>query len=161
VWYNITNKEVIDMTRDEFIAEYYKVSAKAVQFSEKARREGLLGLEDFIDYKKADQRDILEYGLIFVIDGTDAAVIRDILSLIIDQEEDKYAHLLMNLKMEAVLSIQSGDNTRVLAYKLNAHTDLTLTDDPIMQKMKYDRDDKGRFTKEEIDALIGGLDKNE
>jgi flagellar motor component MotA len=157
VWYNITNKEVIDMTRDEFIAEYYKVSAKAVQFSEKARTEGLLALEDVIDYEKANQRDILEYGLIFVIDGTDAAVIRDILSLIIDQEEDKYTCLLMKLKMEAVISIQSGDNSRVLTCILNAHTDLTLTDDPIMQKMMIDRDDRVKYSEEEIDALIGGL----
>jgi flagellar motor component MotA len=144
------------MTRDEFIAEYYKVSARAVQLSEKARREGLLALEAVIDFEKADQRDIFEYGLRFVVDGTDALIIREILSLIIKQEEDKYTRLLMELKMEAVLSIQCGDNLRIIACKLNAFTDITLADDPIYQKIMDERDNKGRYSKEEIDALIGG-----
>jgi flagellar motor component MotA len=74
-------KEVIDMTREEFIPEYCKVSARAVQFSEKARKEGLLGLDDLIDFEKADRRDIFEYGLKFVVDGTDFSLIRDLLSL--------------------------------------------------------------------------------
>jgi flagellar motor component MotA len=145
------------MTRDEFIGEYYKISARAMQLSEKARREGLLAMEDLIDFEKADQRDILDYGLRFVVDGTDAEVIKDLLSLIIEQEEDKYTRLLMDIKAEAVLSIQAGDNTRILVYKLNAFTDITLTDDPIYQKIKDESDDKGKYSKEEIDALIGGL----
>jgi flagellar motor component MotA len=99
----------------------------------------------------------MEYGLRFVVDGTDASIIRDILSLIIKQEEDKYTRLLMELKMEAVLSIQCGDNTRIIAYKLNAFTDITLTDDPVYQKFMDERDDKGKYSKEEINTLIGGL----
>jgi hypothetical protein len=141
------------MTRDEFIAEYYKFSVKAIQLSETARKEGLLALDDVIDLEKADRWDIFEYGLKFVVDGTDFSLIRDLLSLIIEQEEDKYIRLLMRLKLEAVLSIQSGDNTYILACKLNAFTDLTLADDPIFkiidevkntylervyQKMSYD-----------------------
>jgi flagellar motor component MotA len=145
------------MTHDEFIAEYYKVSARAIELSEKARSEGLLTLEDFIDFEKADQRDIFEYGLIFMVDGTDSAIIREMLSFIIEQEEDKYTSLLMRVKLEAVLSIQAGENTRVLAHRLNALTDLSLKNDPIIQKLKDEDDDKGKYTREEIDALIGGL----
>jgi flagellar motor component MotA len=145
------------MPRDEFIAEYYKVSARAMQLSEKARKEGLLALDDLIDFKKVDQRDIFEYGLIFVIDGTDASVIRDILSLIIKQEEDKYARRLMDIKAEAVLSIQSWDHPRILASKLNAHTDIALADDLVTQKLKEERDNTGKLTDDEIDALIGGV----
>jgi flagellar motor component MotA len=125
--------------------------------SEKARTEGLLALDDVIDFDKAGQRDIFEYGLKFVVDGTDALVIRDILSLIIKQEKDKYARLLMDIKAEAVLSIQSGDNPHIFASKLNAHTDIALADDPITQKLKEERDNTGKFTDDEIDALIGGL----
>jgi flagellar motor component MotA len=143
------------MTHDEFIAEYYKISGRAVQLSEKARREGLVAIEDVIDFEKADRRDIFEYGLTFVVDGIDASIIRELLSLIIEQEEDKYASLLMRLKLEAVLSIQSGEYTRILAYKLNAFTNLTLKDDPSIQRFMEDRDDKGTYSEEEIDALIG------
>jgi flagellar motor component MotA len=145
------------MTHDEFIAEYYRVSARAIQLSEKSRREGLLALEDVIDFDKVNQRDILEYGLRFVIDGTDPDTINEILSLIIDQEEDKYARRLMELKKEAVLSIQAGDNPRTLAYKLNAFTDLILTDDPIIQKFSDDENDKGKFTEEEINVILERL----
>jgi flagellar motor component MotA len=150
----LTNKEVIDMTRDEFIAEYYKVSAKATQLSETARKCGLLALEDFIDFEKADQRDILEFGLKFVVDGVDREYIDGILSNIIRQEEDKYTRLLLEIKKEAVLKIQVGINDSLLAYFLNSHTDIPLTDDPIYQKFKDEKDDKGIYSNKEIDAFI-------
>ena len=146
------------MTHDEFIAEYYKVSERAIFLSEKARREGLLAMEDEIDSEKENRRDIFEYGLRFTIDGTDASLIRDILLNIIKQEDDKYTRLLMELKVEAVLSIQQGDNTRIVASKLNSLTNLNLTEDPIMRKIMNDdnNDDKGKFSEDEIDELIGG-----
>jgi len=79
------------------------------------------------------------------------------LSNITNQEEDKYARLLMEVKKEAVLSIQRGDNTRIIAYKLNALTDITLANDPVIQKFMNEDDDKGKLSEDEIDALIGGL----
>jgi hypothetical protein len=147
------------MTRDEFITGYYKFSARAIKLAEKARREGLLMLEKEIDYDKYNQRDIFEYSLRFVVDGTDAVIIRDIIEIIIKQEEDKYARRLMEIKGEAVLSIQAGYNTRIIAYKLNAFTDLTLTDDPIIQKFVDEMDNTGKFSEDEIDALMGGYNK--
>jgi flagellar motor component MotA len=155
------------MTHDEFIAEYQKVSARVMLLSEKARREGLLALEDSIDFVKADRRDILEYGLRFVVDGTDAKVIKDILSRIIGQEEDKYTRRLMDIKAEAVLSIQAGDNPRIIASKLNAFTDFTLKDDPLIQKLKNEEDDKGpssiggALSNDEINALLKGINTSE
>jgi len=143
------------MTRDEFIAEYRKVSARAIMLSEKARREGLLALEEVLDFEKLNRRDILEYGLRFVIDGTDAEVIRSILSNIVRQEEDKYTRLLMEIKEEAALSIQEGENPRILAYKLNSFTDIALTDDPIIQKL-MNEDEKGKFSEDELNTLFGG-----
>jgi flagellar motor component MotA len=145
------------MTRDEFIAEYYKVSARAVQLSEKARREGLLTLEEMIDSEKIYQRDIFEFGLRVVIDGTDSQIINDILSNIINQEEDKYTKKLMEIKKEAVLLIQAGDNPRIISYKLNSLTDITFKDDPIIKKYNYLLDDKGKLSKDEIEILIGGF----
>jgi len=144
------------MTHDEFITEYYSVSARALELSKKARKEGLLALEEMIDRKKMMQRDILEYGLRFVVDGTDAVVIRDILSLIIEQEEDKYTRKLMEMKEEIVLSVQAGENTRIIAYKLNSFTDISLEDDPIMREI-MNENDKGKLSPDEINALLKGV----
>jgi len=144
------------MTRDEFIAEYCKVSARAIYLSKKARKEGLLSIEDEIDSDRENRRDILEYGLRFMVDGNDASIIRDLLENVIEQEEDKYTRRLMEVKKEALLSMQSGDNMQIIAYKLNSLTDLALTDDPIIRKIIEEADDKGKFSEDEIDALIGG-----
>jgi len=144
------------MTYDEFITEYHNVSARALELSKKARREGLLALEEMINREKVMQRDILEYGLRFVVDGADSRVIRGILSGIIEQEEDKYTRKLMILKEETVLSVQAGDNTNILAYKLNSFTNLSLEDDPIMQEIMKEID-KGALSPDEIDSLIGGI----
>jgi flagellar motor component MotA len=144
------------MTRDEFIAEYYKVSERAIFLSKKARREGLLAMENEIDSEKENQRDIFEYGLRFVVDGIDYTIIKELLENVIKQEEDKYTCLLMVIKKEAVLSIQQGDNNRIIAFKLNSLTNLNLSDDPIMRKIMYEDDDKGKLSEDEIDILIGG-----
>jgi flagellar motor component MotA len=145
------------MTRDEFIAEYYKVSSRINQLSQRARKEGLLVLEELIDFEKVNQRDILEYGIRFVVDGTDGSILDRLLSLIIEQEEDKYIRRLMEIKKEAVLQLQAGLNPRTIAYLLNAFTDIKLTDDPIIQKYKDEEDDEEKCRKEEIDAIIGDL----
>jgi len=145
------------MTRDEFNAEYYKFSFRAIKLAEKARREGLLALEEEVDSDKYNRRDIFEYGSRFIVDVIDAETIRDILSNIIKQEEDKYARLLMEIKKEAVLSIQAGNSLRIIAFKINSFTDIALTDDPIIKNFMNEEDDKGKLSEDEIDALIGGL----
>jgi flagellar motor component MotA len=145
------------MTHDEFIAEYYKFSARAIYLSEKARRQGLLALEDEIDTDKIERRDIFELGINFVVDGTDIALVREIMSNIIIQEEDKYARIIKEMKAAAVISIQAGENTRILASKLNSLTDIAYKDDPVFQKFKKKDNDTWELSEAEIDTLIGGL----
>jgi flagellar motor component MotA len=143
------------MTRDEFIAEYHIVAARALQLSEKTRKEGLLAIEEEIDYEKWKQRDIFEYGLLFMVDGTDASDIRDILENIIQQEDDKYTRQLMVIKCVAALSIQAGDNPRILVFKLNALTDLVLADDPVIKDLILeDEMDRGALSQDEINELL-------
>jgi len=141
------------MTHDEFITEYHRVAARAIQLSDKARKEGLLAMEDIIDREKMMQRDILEYGVRFVVDGTDGSLLKNILSNIIEQEDDKYTRQLMTIKAEAVLSLQAGDNTRIMRYKLNSLTELSLENDPITREIM---NDEGVLSPDEIDALIKG-----
>ncbi|MCL1993701.1 MAG: MotA/TolQ/ExbB proton channel family protein [Spirochaetes bacterium] len=175
---------------------------KMVAFSEKARREGLLALED--ELEDLDD-EFMKKGLRLVVDGTDGAIIRDLLELELGQMQARHAekqgwfftwgalapalgmmgtivglvNMLQNLDdraaigpnmamaiittlygsmvantfcvpfatklkahsavesnskemvIEGVLSIQAGDNTRVLAMKLMAY--LTPADRKVME----------------------------
>ncbi|GMO43668.1 MAG: hypothetical protein Pg6C_05460 [Treponemataceae bacterium] len=124
------------MNREEFIEKYYAIVERALRFSEKARREGLLALEDEIDQEKENGRDIFEYGLRFVVDGYDAAIVDEILSNIVNQEKDEQLRLLKTIQKEAVLGIQVGMNARGMYALLNSHTGLSLNEDKMKEKME-------------------------
>jgi flagellar motor component MotA len=114
------------MHDDNFIKEYYALVEQAVLFSEKARREGLLSLEDVLDEEKFFKRDILEYGMRFVVDGCDTSIIDQILTNIVELETDKDKKILKTMQKEAVLAIQNGWNTRVLIMLLNSHVNIDI-----------------------------------
>jgi len=118
------------MNRTEFIEEYQNIVKKALQCSNKARREGLLSLENsLLDHVKAETRDIFEYGLSFVVDGIESEVIDVILSNIINQEKDEHKLILKNIQKQAVIGMQCGLNPRILYAILNSLTDISLNDD--------------------------------
>jgi flagellar motor component MotA len=119
------------MNRDEFVKKYYDIARRAMEFSEKARREGLLALEGKLDHKKINDRDVFEYGIRFVIDGTDQGLIDRILSNIINQEKDENLRTLKTIQKEAVLRIQDGMNPRQLFALLNSYTDISLREDEL------------------------------
>ena len=119
------------MNRDEFVKQYTVFVKYAITLAQKARREGLLALENGIDMIKADERDIFEYGMRFAVDGYDPRIIEKILGNIIGQEKDEYKRILKTIQMEAVFGIQMGDNPKIMYYKLNSLTDIPLKDDEI------------------------------
>ena len=112
------------MNNSEFIQNCKDTMKRALRYSEKARREGLLALEDFIDRDKEHNRDIFDYGLRFVCDGTFPEYIDKILSNIIKQEKDEQVVLLKTMQKDAVLAIQDGMNTWLLYHLLNSYTDM-------------------------------------
>jgi flagellar motor component MotA len=124
------------MTRGEFVKNYNDIVKRALALSEKARREGLLALEDESDQEKINNRDIFEYGLHFVIDGTDAKILEKILSNIIKHEKDENMYILKSIQKEAVLMIQEGTNPRLLYALLNSYTDITIKEDEINKSME-------------------------
>ena len=68
---------------------------KLVAFSEKARREGLLALEDELE----DLEDeFMKKGLRLVVDGTDAVIIRDLMELEVTQMQSRHS-IYFNLMM--------------------------------------------------------------
>jgi flagellar motor component MotA len=122
------------MIHNEFVNKYTEIVGRALEYSEKARREGLLALEEESDQKKIDERDIFEYGLRFVVDGVDKKFIEKILTNIIKQEKDEDMVILKNIQKEAVLMIQEGVSPRLLYAILNSYTGITLEEDEIQKK---------------------------
>ena len=125
------------MTYDEFTEAYFDFLNLALNCAEKARREGLLALEESIDPQKFANRDIFDYGMHFVVDGTDGAIIDKILSRVITHEKDPYRSLLKSIEKEAVLAIQEGVNPRILAHTMHSYVDIPLSD-PRFKKILAD-----------------------
>ena len=96
---------------------------RAIELSETARREGILALEEHLDHKGIAARDILEYGLVPVIDGWDFADTAKILDNLIAHETDPVRINIAQAKKEAVKAISEGDNPRLLLETLCAFFD--------------------------------------
>jgi len=108
-------KPVMQMGNSEFIKETANILRIAYKFIYKARREGLLSLEDEledIDY------DFIKEGLRLVVDGTDSGIINKILSNQIDREKDEYRKKIKIIMKEAVLNIQAGNNPELMTHML-------------------------------------------
>ena len=103
--------------RNGFAQEAARAIRTLTSFSETARREGLLSLEESLD----DLDDMfMKDGLRHMVDGTDGDIIDDILSTIIDNEPDEDARRLKLIKKEAILDIQRGTNHRLIALNATA-----------------------------------------
>jgi len=124
------------MNQKEFAQKYNAIVERALFMSNKARREGLLSLEEEIDGEKYLQRELFEYGIRLVVDGTDASFIDRILSNIIDLEHDDETKTLKTIQKEAVLSIQAGDNPRILTLLLNSHVNVDI-EEAMKQYMEW------------------------
>jgi len=100
---------------------YYTVVETVFRFSEKARREGLLALEDELDVLTDD---FFKTGIRLVVDGTDAAIIRDLLTIKIEREHDYYMKKLMETAMEGILHMQAGERTCLIGMRLASMVDI-------------------------------------
>jgi chemotaxis protein MotA len=77
------------------------IITKLMSMSEKARREGLLALEE--ELEDLDD-EFMKKGLRLVVDGTDAAVIRDLLEIEMDQVQSRHSGKVGLLSMWAALA---------------------------------------------------------
>ncbi|MDR1866855.1 MAG: MotA/TolQ/ExbB proton channel family protein [Treponema sp.] len=77
------------------------IVAKLIAFSEKARREGLLALEE--ELEDLDD-DFLKKGMRLVVDGTDGPIIRDLLENELNQMQGRHASKLGVVNMWATLA---------------------------------------------------------
>jgi chemotaxis protein MotA len=74
---------------------------KMMAFSEKARREGLLALED--ELEDLDD-EFMKKGLRLVVDGTDAEIIRDLMELELSQMQGRHADKINIVNMWGALA---------------------------------------------------------
>jgi len=89
---------------------------KAHELSTQARRDGLLALEDEIE--NHSQRSIFGLGLRLIVDGTDGALVREILCNMIDMQRDFAMQRIMRIQTDGILSVQTGENPRIQVLKM-------------------------------------------
>ena len=97
--------EAEDEEATGFVQRLAHIARRACEFSDKARGEGLLALDDILNEEKAECRDIFEYGVQLMVNRTDCNVIRKILSNMVNLERDNDTRRLMEVQKEAVLCI--------------------------------------------------------
>jgi len=100
-----------------FCNYYYTLVETIFLFSGKARREGLLSLEDEMD--SITDGFFLE-GIRLVLDAVDEAVIRELLAFKVEREQDNYIKKLKKAAMEGILCILNGDSFSQIGLKLAA-----------------------------------------
>ena len=107
--------------------EIFELIRKCVELSEQARREGILALEDGLNDLPKQVKGkcglYIQLLLRLVVDGTDGEAIRFIGdNYIVSSCETDFERLSFCVIEEGVLSIQCGDNPRILAHKLLSFT---------------------------------------
>jgi len=98
-----------------FCNAYYTLTANLIQFAMKAKKEGLLALEDDLE----DLPDIFfREGLKLMVNGADGEVIQRILSLKIEREHNHYRKRLKLMVMEGILCIRRFDSIPRICIKI-------------------------------------------
>ncbi|MDR1025738.1 MAG: hypothetical protein LBL56_08425 [Treponema sp.] len=114
------------MNKIDFMKEYNAIFERSLIFSIVSRSMGLVSLENLLDKKKYNQRDIFEFGIRLAMDGRTSELIDKVLSNIINLETDKEAKTLKNIQKDAVLSIQQGISSEDLMWILNSYVNIEL-----------------------------------
>jgi flagellar motor component MotA len=104
-----------------FCNYYYTLVMTILRFSYKATREGLLSLEEELE---DISRGFFKEGIRLVVDGTDAAIIRELLTLRIEREHTYYIKKLKEMAMEGILCIQNGDSIPQIGLRLASMADI-------------------------------------
>jgi hypothetical protein len=114
------------MNENDFVEEYNIIFERTLIFSIISRSMGLVSLNNLLDKKKYNQRDIFEYGMRLVMDGRTPELIDKILTNIINLETDKERKLLKNIQKDVVLSIQQNISSEELMWIMNSYVNIEL-----------------------------------
>lgn len=100
---------------------YYRLVETILQLSNKARREGLLALEEDLENFSDD---FFKIGMRLTVDGTDLEIIQQMLTLRIEREHDYNKKKLMEIALEGIICVYSGDDIERIILKLSSLTDI-------------------------------------
>ena len=98
-------------------------SDRILKFSQTARREGLLALENSLQEDCKDlfgKYDIFTTGMQLVIDGTETDIIYEILNNLLDHYENALTKRILKMIIVGIIGIQSGDNLRIIKMKMDS-----------------------------------------
>jgi flagellar motor component MotA len=104
-----------------YLRQYYMVLIQLLAFSEKARREGLLALED--EMEDLDNH-FMKIGLRLILDGCDGEDVDRVLSFMIENEKNKREKQLKKAIKQALLDIQAGNDQEFIKIKYNSFMDI-------------------------------------
>jgi len=107
---------------------------RAYTMSKTARQEGILALESLLYADAVAARDVFEYGLSLLVDGSAVDVwmgcgkeyLDAALGKLASHESDPVQKNIALAKREAVLSLYAGENPRILVKKLLAYFDKSI-----------------------------------
>jgi flagellar motor component MotA len=115
-----------------------KLSETLMTLAEKARRDGLLALEEDTSKLRREKGDeLLVLGLQLTIDGTDNDIIKTLFNNKLSHIKDPFEYVYANIIKTGVLCIQQGNNPRLIIlmidsvipdeYKSNDFTQMSMT----------------------------------
>jgi len=110
-----------------FCNYYYTLVEKIFRFSTWSRRNGLPAIDDELENIILDDtisEGFFKTGMRLVVDGSDGAIIRELLTLKIERENDHYIKKLKEIAMEGILCIQSGDGVPQIGIRLASMVDI-------------------------------------
>ena len=143
------------MTRSKFISNFTDFIQCAVRLNNKALKQGLLSLEDEIE--DLDE-EFFKQGLRFVVDGTNTAIIDEILSNKIIFEKSKYAYRYKTIQKRAVLGIQAGLNSYILIHILLSYAGLKQEEQRKVELLLYSDDSAEQLIKNNSGITVEELE---
>ena len=150
------NKRLVIIPMDEsisyhgFINWYYILLRNLIRYNNTARKEGIMSLVCDLDYI---EDGFFKEGLRLLVDMNDAKIIRRVLEISIEHENNYYRKKLMSIAMEGILCILNSDTTERLIFGLNLMVDIK--DNPVNAAYKdYLAGNKNAFNDIKFSSFI-------
>jgi hypothetical protein len=121
VFIEIQEERKMSFLYGRYIKQYYTVLRDLFALSIKARREGLLSLEDILE---DEEYHFTKIGLRMIVDGYDKEIVDKVLSFMIENEKSKKEKQLKKAIKQALLDIQAGVGLVLMKIKYNSFMDI-------------------------------------
>jgi len=131
------------MNKNEFFKSFKDFVLCASRLNEKARREGILSLEDEVE--DLDDENF-KMGLRLLIDGVASEIVDEIYSNLISFEKDEFMRRLMIIQKRALFGFYRGENNYILYKVLKSYANLSPDENKEIDSLMF---------KDDLDDLEG------